>query len=301
MFNRDNSLISNNSEFASLDKSNGDDSVYLYVDTDGVNNGIVVDLKGTEARDLNLKNAYIYGKVELVEVQDNSKFENVYDLNNIVDFEKLQSGTEMNYNNINKDTTIVFENGMGNTYESATYMQDTIQKDFLNSEVGLINNVTGKYSFLSDYIEWKPNYLTTKDVLNAHQLQQLSPSAIIVTHSAGNEDIYKANRVNALLNAITPYKQISVGSPTSLTKLLESANAVGANVITQINHPNDPVANGFVNENANYEIRYNPLANLKKEIIPLPILDNVIENHPFDTYYNNEGVKEKIKEALDNE
>ena len=37
----------------------------------------------------------------------------------------------MNYNNINKDTTIVLENGMGNTYESATYMQNTIQKSCL--------------------------------------------------------------------------------------------------------------------------------------------------------------------------
>ena len=94
---------------------------------------------------------------------------------------------------------------------------------------------------------------------------------------------------------------ISVGSPTSLTKLQESASTVGAKVVVQINNPNDPVANGFVNGDANYEIKYNPLEDLTKGIISLPILDNVIENHPLDNYYNNDGVKEKIKEVLENE
>ena len=66
------------------------------------------------------------------------------------------------------------------------------------------------------------------------------------------------------------YNLISVGSPKSATKLKESANGVRANFIIQVNHENDPVANGILNSDANYEFKS---------------LNDVETYHPFSTYY----------------
>ncbi|MDU4982558.1 MAG: hypothetical protein E6258_08205, partial [Campylobacter ureolyticus] len=97
---------------------------------------------------------------------------------------------------------------------------------------------------------WVSNFTTTKDVLNAYSIKQLSKDTIIITHSAGNEDIFKANKINKEIGVKTPYNLISVGSPKSATDLKQSTKNVSANFITQINHKNDPVANGWLNKDA---------------------------------------------------
>ncbi len=85
--------------------------------------------------------------------------------------------------------------------------------------------------------------ITTKDSLNAYMLRQLPKDSVVITHSAGNEDIYKANYLNALMKLKTDYKLISIGSPKSKKDLRESTNAVGAELVRQVNDSRDPVAN----------------------------------------------------------
>lgn len=287
-------ITANNTEFSGLDKSNGDNSIYLYrkkvVATDGVNNHMIVALNSKEVIEKGLYlNTYLKGRIQNIASEDISKYDNVYNLTNQEDLETLRQGTDMIYDNINKDTKIVMITGMNNDFKSAKNIQNNILgKDFNN--VGLINNQTDKtFGVLGDILEWTPNYLTTKDVLNAEMLQRLSPNTLIVTHSAGNPDIKKANQVNELVGAKTPYLHYSVASPESATNLESSDSKVGAIFIKQTNNPNDPVANGWLNKDADYEYR-----GIIKTYIDL------INNHPFENYYNN-GVRQDINKVLNNE
>lgn len=86
---------------------------------------------------------------------------------------------------------------------------------------------------------------------------------------------------------------ISVGSPKSAIDLQTSANNVGATFQTQINHPNDPVANGWLNENTDYEYKFK----LWNQLTPL---GNLEKKHPFENYYGN-GIREIISETINNE
>ena len=54
------------------------------------------------------------------------------------------------------------------------------------------------------------NNLTTKDVISAEMIQRLSQNTLVLTHSAGNPDIDKTNRVNAK----TPYLHYPIAYPT---------------------------------------------------------------------------------------
>jgi filamentous hemagglutinin family protein len=302
-----------NDKFVRIDKAVGKDAVYIYnnkvIATDGINDGKVIDLTGHEYTDYYLntqQNGGLQPKmvsssgliefkgVRIINQEDTSHYQNIFDLNNPEDFETLRQATDMNYNNINQDTRIVFENGMMNTFENASSIQQMIQKDFYDESVGLINNETGSmFGVIEDAVEWLPNTLSTKDVLNAHQLQQLSPNTVVITHSAGNEDIHKANQVNEFIEAKTPYKLISVGSPKSVTDLQESTRSVGATFVEQRNHPNDPVT--IANKDADYDMTYSPL-----EGSVLPMKDDLNNNHPFENYYHR-GVKNDIEEAVSNE
>jgi filamentous hemagglutinin len=293
----DSTLVKNNREFATLDKSLGDDAIYMHggkvVATDGINDGKVINLTVEEYLQFRDDNDLgRFGNIKIVDKEDTSKYKSVFNLNNKKDFERLREGTDMNYHGISFNSDIVFVNGMNNDEEAAQSIQSMIKQGFPNSQVGLINNETGKtVGVLDDVFEWLPNYLTTKDVLNAHMYQKLKPNTIVVTHSAGNEDIYKANEVNSLVNAKTPYKLISVGSPKSATKLKESTSGVGAIFIKQINHPNDPVANWFVNRDANYDMNYGLIDLIKNRDIPLK--GDLDDNHPFKSYY--QDVKKEIE------
>lgn len=74
---------------------------------------------------------------------------------------------------------------------------------------------------------------------------------------------------------------ISVGSPKSATHLKDSTSKVGADFIIQINNPNDPVANGFLNKDGNYEF------NFKQPF-----------KHSFESYYPN--ITPYIKDSMGN-
>ena len=172
--------------------------------------------------------------------------------------------------------------------ENARESVNLIKQDYGNN-VGLINNATGKYlGIIEDAAEWVSNFTTTKDVLNAYSIKQLSKDTIIITHSAGNEDIFKANKINKEIGVKTPYNLISVGSPKSATDLKQSTKNVGANFITQINHKNYPVANRWLNKDASYEMKYNIDDIFNKDIDfanKVPIYNNLKEFHSFKTYY----------------
>jgi len=295
----------NNAEFAGLDKNKGDNAIYLYKDkitaTDRVNDHKVVDLTTVEAL-LNgfmttyiLSSRYPENSMQIVKPEDLSQYKNVYDLSNPNDFETLRKETDMSYNNINQNTKILFVNGMDNTKEQAEQSQAMIQKDFPHVSVGLANNQTGSFGVVSDVGEWLPNYLTKKDVLNAYQLQQLAPNSLVISHSAGNEDIYKANLVNSLVNARTSYYLLSVASPKSEEALKNSTAKVGAILVNQVNHPNDPVV--IVNMGANYDVDFHPIDNIKNKILPIPIAEDLTEHHPFSNYYNN-GIKEETGKVI---
>ncbi|MGH1601283.1 hypothetical protein [Campylobacter majalis] len=295
-----NLLNSNSIMFERLDKSKGDNRVYIYnnriVGIDkNLDDNKVVDLTFMEA----LVNGYftkditdfftptimepfkIYSdtfklfrdNTKINETPDTNKYTNEYNLANSNDFEKLRKNTDQTYENIDRNTKILFINGMDNTLEDAKNSVNLIKKDY-GENVGLINNATGKHlGVIEDAVEWLPNYTTTKDVLNAYFMKQLPAGATVITHSAGNEDIYKANKINSIIGVKTPYNLISVGSPKSATKLKENTNKVGANFIDQINHTNDPVANGWLNKDASYTIKES-------------IKEDLDTNHPFgSTYY----------------
>ncbi|SUX25659.1 hemagglutinin repeat-containing protein [Campylobacter ureolyticus] len=300
--NTKDTLLSNLDKFNSQDMSKSDNKIFIYnnrvVGIDkNLNDNLVVDLTTWEA----LTNGYLMPDIKdklffspfikinnilsdktiINDIPDTNKYTNQYDLTNKSDFEKLRVKTEQTYENINNNTKIVFINGMGNTLENARESVNLIKQDYGNN-VGLINNATGKYlGIIEDAAEWVSNFTTTKDVLNAYSIKQLSKDTIIITHSAGNEDIFKANKINKEIGVKTPYNLISVGSPKSATDLKQSTKNVGANFITQINHKNDPVANGWLNKDASYRMKF---LNDDKSF-RLPFFDDLKEYHPFETYY----------------
>lgn len=273
-------------------------TLYLYknrvVATDKIDNKKIVKLSSKELAKLSQKldathkkrvintplvEAYLNGKIEDIPKQDTTKFKSVFNLDNKKEFETLRAKTDMKYYDINKNTKIVFWNGMNNTREDAKQSQALISKDFSN--IGLFSNKT--HNLLGDFLEWKPNYLTIQDVLNGYMLRQLPKGTILITHSAGNEDSYKGYKVLQLENVkLKDISQISVGSPRSLTDLKKEGAKVGVKNIVQINNPHDPIANGWVNGDGDYEVKYG-LKDLEK--FKIPIYNNLKKNHPFESYY----------------
>ncbi|PPB51198.1 hypothetical protein [Campylobacter hyointestinalis] len=167
-----NLLNSNSIMFESLDKSKGDNRVYIYNDRivgidKNLDDNKVVDLTFMEA----LINGYftkditdfftpaimepfkIHGdtfklfrdNTKINETPDTNKYTNEYNLANSNDFEKLRKNTDQTYENIDRNTKILFINGMGNTLEDAKNSVNLIKKDY-GENVGLINNATGKTS-----------------------------------------------------------------------------------------------------------------------------------------------------------
>lgn len=98
---------------------------------------------------------------------------------------------------------IFFQNGMQNDYRDALASANLI-KNLTGQEVGLIVNATGgsssnKAGYLKDIAEYLPPDLYLKDVLNGEVYQQIANNsggkAIVVMHSAGNNDGYQAAQV----------------------------------------------------------------------------------------------------------
>lgn len=240
-------------------------------------NGIIIDT-GVDSDEVS-RTSY---KISNLSEQDLSNFDKVYDLNDPQDFETLRQKTDMSYFNLDKNPKQVFWNGMGNTKKSAITSKNLIEKDF--GKTGLFFNKTG--GLVKDVLEYLPNNLTTKDILNANQLRKLPDSTTVITHSAGNEDIYKAGKVADLEGVKFKHiKQISVGSPSSKTDLINQGSKVGIGSVVQISHPNDPIT--VFNKDADYEVDYNPLSNNVKSLKTkfIPVIEDQQENHGFDKYY----------------
>jgi len=242
------------------------------VATDGINNSKVVDLTLQELYELGLVGQYSSIIDPIVIGQQNlSQFDNVYNLTKSTDFNKLRlMYTDMAYFDINKNANQVFWNGMDNTVYQAIESKKLIQNDF--GTTGLIANRT--HGLVGDASEWLPKYKTTKDVLNAYTLSQLAPETEVITHSAGNEDDFKALEVGSYVGMKFPINIISVGSPRSKTDLQNIGNKVGVLSVYQYNNPHDPVANGLLNGDANYEFHG-----------AISTYYDLKNNHPFLKYY----------------
>ncbi|AWI33349.1 hypothetical protein [Helicobacter apodemus] len=233
-------------------------------------------------------------------IQDTRYVKETLDLNREGDFKALSQKGGVNFENINAKTNIVFANGIHNTLQDARNSANLIQRGFLNRQVGIVNNATR--GFINDVLEYNPNTLSVTDFIIANQIQKLSPNTIYTAHSAANKDINNANFLNATTNTETKYKLISIGSPIAESELRESTNAVGAELVRQVNHPYDPVA-GILNSGERE--RYSKdLGEYVEQIYPRGYTTPTSENtrgiiihhveyqhlkkyHPFKSYYNN--------------
>ncbi len=194
----------------------------------------------------------------------------IYDLTNKSDFTKLaqltgkagmsyssnltdmmfdQNSSTLNSNIGDQDMlNIFFQNGMQNDAKGANKSGDLIEGK-TNREVGLIINSTdqGKLKVGGDIIEFLPNKLYLKDVLNGEVLQQIAANGnnknLLIMHSAGNEDVRKAAEVLAISNVNLGGKIdfMSVGSPVPQKQLQQVLEPIGGNLIGQYNNWKDPV------------------------------------------------------------
>ena len=137
---------------------------------------------------------------------------------------------------------IYYQNGMLNNVEiakgSARYLSE-----LMGEEVGMINNIT--HGLGKDVREYK-SPLGTKDVLTAYEYEKISKTEgrhLVVMHSAGNEDGYKALKVLGLekRNLGGNIDFMSVGSPIGKEELSKAAEKVGGKLIGQYNNWKDPV------------------------------------------------------------
>lgn len=142
---------------------------------------------------------------------------------------------------------IFFQNGMDNNYQTAKNSADLI-KNNINQDVGLIINKTSG-SEIGDLIEYLPNQLYLKDVLNGEVYQAIANNNnernLVILHSAGNEDMIKATKYLATqnINLNNKIDFISVGSPQSRYNVQQAANGVNASLIGSYNNILDPVTN----------------------------------------------------------
>jgi hypothetical protein len=145
-----------------------------------------------------------------------------------------------------EDTMIYYQNGMKNEQEIAKETS-TLLRDITGQSVGLIHNDTD--GLVGDVVEYIPEGYTTKDVLNAKVLEDISKNGeaknLVVAFSAGNEDANKALGVLALEGRTLENKVeiMSVGSPVSKSELEKNAKNVGVTVVGQYNDWKDPVTN----------------------------------------------------------
>ena len=113
----------------------------------------------------------------------------------------------------------------------------------IGEPVALIHNKT--HWIPADVIEFN-NHLTIKDALTAHifyMIAQNGQKNTLILHSAGNQDARKAMMVLALENKYLDgnIQLLSLGSPISEQVLRKEANKVGATLVGQYNHPDDPI------------------------------------------------------------
>jgi filamentous hemagglutinin len=149
----------------------------------------------------------------------------------------------MGYHAINENNTFIyFQNGMDNATPDAQASSQLLQ-NLLNRPVGnIINDTQG---IANDIAEYLPNYLETKDILNEYTYRKLNAKGqptLIVTHSAGNEDMYKALTAGSLYQHQYPNLSfITVGSPRPQKMLNNTITHAGAQHLAHIGDWRDPV------------------------------------------------------------
>jgi hypothetical protein len=126
------------------------------------------------------------------------------------------------------DKMIYFQNGIKTNDKTAKSVVNLIGTIINNShEVGLIHN----------------------DTLTAHTYEKIAKSgekSLIILHSAGNQDYYKAATYAALEGKdLSGLDVMSVGSPRSLVDLQAASDKVNVNFLGQYNDWKDPVANSL--------------------------------------------------------
>ena len=261
-------LNTNTQEFSNVDKSKGDDSVYIYkgkvVSIDNNKNDKVIVLSEEDKKRLlkedetsslvdmaNTLNQYLSAgdTKEVIQILSNEAQYDVtnskiYDLNNKQDFSALQKETDMGYINNDENTRVYFANGMDNTNEQALNSAKNIE-NLVNQPVGSIINSTDGIS--GDVDEYISGY-DTKDVLNEYTYRKINETTptnektTIVMHSAGNSDAVKAINLGIKEGYTYPNLQfISAGSPVSESYLNSVFNSADSNLIGQVNDWKDPV------------------------------------------------------------
>ena len=153
----------------------------------------------------------------------------------------------INQQSKNNMLNIFFQNGMDNNFKTASDSAQIISKD-IRRDVGLIVNKTGS-TVIDDVFEYLPDSLYLKDALNGEVYQRIANNGnqknLIITHSAGNEDLIKGLKVLASQNIDLKGKidVLSVGSPKSFNNIKQTADKVNVNIIKQYNNILDPVTN----------------------------------------------------------
>ncbi len=168
----------------------------------------------------------------------------VYDLAKPRDFEALRKVTDMSYYVTENGTRVFFQNGMDNHVPDAK-ASAALLSGLLKEPVGAIIN--DSHGVPRDVKEYLPNMFATKDILNEYTYRTLNAKGnptLIVMHSAGNEDAYKALKAGQVYGYTYPNLSfLSVGSPVGAEKLQSVMRQSGSIFLGQVNDWRDPVTN----------------------------------------------------------
>ena len=238
-----------------------------------------------------------------------------------------------NFNNINQfnqmtnapvptNTNIFFQNGMMNNYKTAGEIA-TLISETTNRPTGMIVNNTG---MVDDVLEYIPDDLALRDALNGEVYQQINQynlennqRSLIITHSAGNNDIMKGNQALQLMDAkVSTIDVMNVASPISQSKMQRNFDQTGMDLIGRYNNWKDPVTNSktwgvgiigtgilaaklsgsYIAANSGLQLMLNYTAGASAGILASSATGSLLlkYQHPYASYHNKdfEGLKTDI-------
>ena len=134
-----------------------------------------------------------------------------------------------------------------NNYKTAGEIASLVSQS-TNRPTGMIVNNTGA---IDDVFEYLPNELVLRDALNGEIYQQMdrfnlenNQRSLIITHSAGNNDIMKGSQALQLTNTrVSTINVMNVASPISQSRMQQNLDQTGMNIIGTYNNWKDPVTN----------------------------------------------------------
>ncbi|WP_156226258.1 hypothetical protein [Herbaspirillum chlorophenolicum] len=158
--------------------------------------------------------------------------------------EHLQEIKVMGYYVTSDNTRVYFQNGMDN-HAPVAKASSALLAGLLKESVGAIIN--DSHGITGDVREYLPDTFSAKDILNEytyHTLNAKGNPTLIVMHSAGNEDAYKALKAGKVYGYTYPNLSfLSVGSPVGAEKLQSVMRQSGSILLGQVNDWRDPVTN----------------------------------------------------------